>query len=632
VDTVHWLCDQIHEHHALSAKLDRESRRTDEEIRKRMAQVEERTEERFGIIEKAMSRRAADAGNFENSEQIGSANLAATTGLGRQLAAANAANTDLANFEMELSKLQLAQKNLDQFISNSEEQQKLRDEAQDELMKMEFANINRDLGCCLREKDIEPMRTFMMSKVERIESEVKAELHQLTLQVKGEVNANADGIKQSMENIAAIADQQVSKMAESMEAWQKEDGIRFENNKTDLGRLSAQVQFLAQSIGAEIPLDIASEVAGDGIATTGESNGLSVPPQLSQPLGGTLKGASGAGVTVGNGQIRELERRLAKLEEVMGADVCDGSAFEAAVASPSGGAPKAKPPPLPNRVEKLEHAHEELTTALTENLGLVLPSGSVHADSSGGGGAASSRQWSPQSSDRKPEQATAAVQEEASQGSPRPQSRAGHAVRIDTMDAALMKLYEILGLDTLTGCYILQSQPSRPLLETLTLLNAKLNEMAYALGMSPEELEAAALSGETGQLLGRVQANFSAVSPRMAGIVAAQEDKLKQGFTQLDERVRCLEMQTGAASGGVINQFSLASTEARITTRRAVERVIWTGSKSASPILLPITWPRRLPQRVLLESPKMRGRLPRSSMISRCALQSWKVVLAYAHP
>lgn len=549
VDTVHWLCEQLQVHRGMIAPLDRRLQTFDESLRKSIAEVEERSEERCGVLERMLSSGQGPMTLISPITEDGGASS------GRDLAAtwtpstgARPGSTNGRQLEVDVSNCQLQCKKLEQFIKHQEQQQLSRDTAQDEITKMEFARLSREIDSCLRAKDLDTMRSALLAKVERLELEMKDELNHITLQVKGVLHGQIDEIKTSMERITGSTDEQIRLINVEMDCNSKSDTARQEKSLKSFSHMSDQLDFLAQSMGIELP-HIADSGGADAANMSNPASPLSgygLSPLMS---GAGPRGAGGLA-------LERLERRLERLAQELGVvldseagDNAAGEGGDGAVTEPGlPGLPSpgrvGKPQPLPLRVEKLEVQHEQLTAALTQNLGLVLPSsGGVSMDgmpmsANMGSGEGSGILWSPPVTHSSAAVLTAEPKvEQANAEGGRPASQ---ALRLDAIENALRSLAVTLGVsieaeggwssaEAGAGARAaVTTQSGRPVLKELEVANAKFSEVALALGLSPEDLESAALSGKAGRYAGRVilRDEHEAVSPRMAGMVASQEDKL----------------------------------------------------------------------------------------------------------
>jgi len=599
LDTVNWLGDAVQSHHSYMNKLQLKVKTLEDDAKRTAAvsqQKDENAEQRYAMLEKAILQPAVAAPASPVSED--------QKGLQRQPTAAIGGGGEteqlVRKLDLEVSNCLLNQKKMEQDMKHQEESQVLRDETQDELLKMELKGLSREISACMKEKDMEAVREMMKIKLERIESEIKGDLLSIGSEVKATLHGQINDVQASVSNITESLDKQLNLLTEKTESMTAEEINRNDALKRADAQLLSQMQTMAQSLGVEVPdiaaddeegavvtdrdlpmdammggvtsRDLPMDAMGGGTAKAGKVGGKPMPPKV---------GSKG-----GNSAIERLERRLDQLAAELGVTIdadgqVAGSIPENAV-SADPDSPKVRPPsrpqPLPTRVEKLEEKQNELTNALQAELGLVLPSDVPPVGSPSPGSKQSpAREASPEVVQRATSTSALSVGEKSVQAeganTPPGDGEAeavvvvkAQALRLDAIEAHLKKIGDACGLEPMEsfdgvgaeGAPVVAaaaSPKSAGMPQRVNLLDAKMNEVATMLGLTPDELEAAAHADERGMLAGRVllREETEAVSPRLAGMVAGQEDTLISFRNQVDELEGVVTRQIGDVEHRVLD-------------------------------------------------------------------------------
>merc|ERR1719506_197696 len=122
--------------------------------------------------------------------------------MGADSAALAASMSDL---EAELRSVKFAMKKMDSHIKHAEQQQLQRDQAQDELQRMEFAKMNRDIEVCIKDKELESFRGIIMGKMGHIEAEAKADAERVGKALKENLSEKMMEVQSSLERISESA-------------------------------------------------------------------------------------------------------------------------------------------------------------------------------------------------------------------------------------------------------------------------------------------------------------------------------------------------------------------------------------------------------------------------------------------
>eukprot|EP00927_Polykrikos_kofoidii_P031488 TRINITY_DN27063_c0_g1_i1.p1 TRINITY_DN27063_c0_g1~~TRINITY_DN27063_c0_g1_i1.p1 ORF type:complete len:1150 (-),score=212.39 TRINITY_DN27063_c0_g1_i1:192-3599(-) len=642
VDTVNWLCSQVQSSNATLVQINRSVRNLQadgENSTSSQKAFQERLDGRFTAFEQLLVR--TPGGGVSSPEGDG-----APAAASRSVTMTGSPEVDqlLRKLELDIANIQYSQQKADQQRLHQEQSQLRRDEVQDELLKMEMSRITREVELCLKIGDFQEMRETFSAKIGQMDREMREELLTIKGSVKGALCDQIDQLQSNLSKIAESHEEQLKLLDDRVDTSAKMQASRSDEAAAKISGLEGQVTLMAQSAG----IDMAA--FGALVPPSAPKTFEGMPQEgggASSPVRGSVSAAGGASPQSANdGRVEALERRLDRLARELGVSLDGGDAASFAAgghgADAREGGNSVADHPLPTRVELLESQHEELTTALQENLGLVLPStgggdsvmnstrrGTTQPTapsrraSRGGGG--QQRDGTKPSSEATATDSVAGPQSHGSGGTGGGRNvgaggttvaagsavptgatiRAGtsgtgeadlsdhagvvksQALRIDAIEAQLAKIGAAVGVEPApqmdaegwaamaasgspgasdpNGAGGSGGEPPRTVPERVQLLDAKMDEVATALGMSPAELEAAALAERPGTLSGRVLLKSEAeeVSPRMAGMIAAQEDKLVQfkglvdelegrmnGYvSELDDRIRELERRLDSLDG-----------------------------------------------------------------------------------
>eukprot|EP00929_Paragymnodinium_shiwhaense_P119668 TRINITY_DN91554_c0_g1_i1.p1 TRINITY_DN91554_c0_g1~~TRINITY_DN91554_c0_g1_i1.p1 ORF type:complete len:1023 (+),score=383.02 TRINITY_DN91554_c0_g1_i1:164-3232(+) len=528
-DTVNWLVGQVRDQQNSIEKVFRSIQEVDGEtkvVAEKQAQIAESADQRFALLEK-MAMRGGGGGGDSAAAKAGDDG---SEGLPKALLGSDVEQL-VRQMELDVSNLNIAVKKTNQYIKHQEDQQILRDQAQDELLKLELDSIKRQLETCLQDKDLELMRTNMLARIENIQNEVKEDLQRLSGDFKGGIADRMNEMASSIERIASSTEQQVRVLNDKVDANTEDDDVRYKDDQKKFAAVEKMMHQIARHAGVELKseVDLSGDAAAEGATRSLAAAGASAP-------------AAGAAAAVGGPALERLERRLERLAAELGVSL-DGEAPPAEQSNLEPGTPglPEKPKPLPTRVEQLEEKQTQLTQSLQENLGLVLPGNEVPPA------------WSSPESTRARSAASVAVQASAppepvnppaAEERPATAGTHGQALRLDAIEARLREIGVAVGLEVPGDA---ASAPEgqrpatamRPLPIRVDLLDAKMDEVATAVGVTPQELEDAALGEQRGTLAGRVMLSTGGegqapVSPRMAGIIASQEDRLVSQTTAIE--------------------------------------------------------------------------------------------------
>lgn len=430
--------------------------------------------------------------------------------MGADSAALAASMSDL---EAEVRSLSFAMRKMDNTMKHQEQQQQQRDQAQDELQRMEFAKMNRDIEVCIKEKELEAFRSRLEARMSHLEAEAKEDAERAGKALKENLSEKIMDVASSVERIAASTEQQVRNLDEKLKSNDADDHERetttnqtFADLRNKCSQLSYQISYLVDHVGAD------PNVMTEGDAAIGGDWKDPSTPKLLQTSSAKKMPSGGGGVL--QERVESCERRL---------DALDGGAGDAATRpSPPGSRPLSRQLPLPERIDRLEYKHEDLVDTLEETLGIKLES--ERPDSPPG----SSRLDSPPDSSRR-----------------RKKDEIGPD-RLSVIESQIGQLAAAMGVDLNPPAVNQAADGDRPgtaqngTAARIDLLNAMLDEVASALGLTPEELEKFARAESRGNLAGRVvlRDEAAAVSPRMAGMIAGQEDRIGQLDSRMSEMFR----------------------------------------------------------------------------------------------
>jgi hypothetical protein len=387
---------------------------------------------------------------------------------------------------------------------------------------MEVAKMNRDIEVCIKEKELESFRAIIMSKMGHVEAEAKEDAERAAKALKENLSEKIMEVQASLERIAESAEKQVRLIDEKIVANDANDAAReastqkvLASSRKSIAHLTHQMTVIAEHTGADIeamrPPSSGSADRFSGVSPT-QSEPVSPKPKFS--ASGNMRGGNGSGGEL-EGRMVAAERRLACLDGGDGPDGKSGAedtSGRRGSPSPQGGSGQ----PLPARVTRVEDKHEELLDTLEEALGIQL-------------------------GDDK---------DEAGGPLPRPlSSRSGKQLGVDrlaTLEARVAQLADSIGVELVeVSMPFAVSVPGGPTdggarapgaanagstSARIGLLDAKMDEVASALGLTPEELEEFARSERKGNLAGRLvlRDDANAMSPRVAGLIAGTEDRLAQ--------------------------------------------------------------------------------------------------------
>lgn len=455
----------------------------------------------------------------------------------------------ISDLEAQVRSLSISMKKMENHIKHQEQQQLQRDQAQDEIQRMELAKITREIEIRVKDKDLEVFRELITSKLHHAEVEAKDDVERLARSLKENLAEKMTEVQSSVESIAANTEQQVRLLEKKIQDNDEHDELREKSlleaqsdMRAKIKSLGRQLNYVAEQSG--INTEELLEAGGTVLNENGEPLSPGISQALSQSIGSPKRPATSSG---------KLEQRLDKLEKRLTAALA-----ELGVSMPldsedeknqglegqsegnqngttqSGSRPGSRPGTskgaIPERVDRLEIKHEDLVGALEDTLGINLGSeedGELRPDSPQNQRSARSRGGQDRLSLL--------------------EARINHlaATLGVEMPAALLSGETSEGIDgadpTLLGVAKPGSATQGPN-SRLNLLDAKMDEVASALGLTPEELERYALSETKGNLNGIVvlRDQGDLVSPRMAGLIAGAEDKL----TQLDARMTQFESKT----------------------------------------------------------------------------------------
>lgn len=504
-------------------------------------------------------------------------------GMGGNSAAIAALEHRVMDAEGALRALSFSLKKLDGDMKHKESQQLQRDTAQDELFKMEMSQKQRQIENCIQAKDLEQVRNTLMSKIGHMEVELKDDMERAATNLKASLHEEINEVQAMLEKISGstaeqvrLIDEKIETNSASDEKREKETRAIMLENRQKLNTLARQMAFIGETVGvsaedlAEAGAPAEDEPTSPGLSPGAPKDGWgSVKSVASTKSRGGPGGAGGGGGGAVGERLDRLERRLNDALVELGIAVPEDvdnpeggnsqSVSEKVTPHASGHASRSNSRPasrgaLPERVEKLEVQNDDIKEALHETLGIVLPC-DQEAQTDG-----TARPCTPP---EKPKQGNegliparlSALEQRmrdlaASLGvelPPDPVFGGGDA------DATARELVVGAGPGAAPGAGGPDSPPPKPMTmpQRVNLLDLKMDEVASALGLSPEELEAYAQSETKGNLAGRVvlKEQAEAVSPRMAGIVAAQEDKL----STLDSRLNSIEADVDGRFGDKIN-------------------------------------------------------------------------------
>lgn len=590
LSAISWLISQSQEYHKSFSKLEYEFRtfRQQEDGKMfAMQQKEDLLEHRFDSLESAMKKTAmmssiringggpiiaegqgddggdlsatkttADAGGDPSPRptsdaspplDLQSANfLGASGNLGQSMGGQSMLADSMTDLEGEVRTLAFSLKKLENQVKHQEQQQVQRDVAQDEIQRMEFAKMNRAIEVCIKEQEIEAFRNITTTRMNHIEAQVKEDAERSAKALKENIGEKITEVQSSLERIAENTDRQVRLIDERINENDAHDAERDKVNQASVAEsrakvasLGRQVVFLAEQIGTN-PDDLLSvcspQVGGDNLSPrSGILSGRSGPAASATSNRGKVGGSGAPDERLG-----EIERRLDNLDG--GGDSVDpsrglptGSPSPAGSPSPTGSRPNSRGSrgrePLPARVERLEDKHEELVGTLEETLGITLLSDKEEEEGAGN---------DPSRPGTRPDS-------RATERSARGKNGVG-LDRLSALEAKVSQLASSLGIevDIPTAGDPAGDRPRTAgggiVGERIDLLSAKLDEVASALGLTPEELESFARQENRGNLVGRVvlREEATAVSPRMAGLIAGQEDRLGQLDARLNDALRDL--------------------------------------------------------------------------------------------
>merc|ERR1719162_737312 len=122
----------------------------------------------------------------------------------------------VTELEAEVRNMSFQIKKISGHMQHAEQQQISRDQAQDEIQRMEFQKMNREIEICIKEKEIEAFRQIMMSKMGHIEAEVKEDAERTAKALKENLSERIMEVQQSIERIAESADKQVRLLDEKI--------------------------------------------------------------------------------------------------------------------------------------------------------------------------------------------------------------------------------------------------------------------------------------------------------------------------------------------------------------------------------------------------------------------------------
>jgi len=276
VETVTWLCQKVQSQHVAVNQLEALIQNLKEESQQRAAVAQQQDKwhnDQIDLLQQTMRQCSGNLIVAGDGQPLGNTlprgDNDEVSRVTSPVHGITPAHGDLGRavraLELEMATCQHAQKKLDQHVRHQENQQQRRDDTQDELLKLELQRISRDVEMCLKERDLEPVRSLLVSKVGQLETELKDEIQRISHNLRESLHAQIADVQSGIERIAGSTEQQVRLLDQKVSENGDADAARhsalseaISGCTRDCQDLRNQVQYVAETSG--IPVEELEEV------------------------------------------------------------------------------------------------------------------------------------------------------------------------------------------------------------------------------------------------------------------------------------------------------------------------------------------------------------------------------------
>jgi len=231
-------------------------------------------------------------------------------------------------------------------------QQEQKDNAQDELLTMQFDLLRSELKTYVRSKDLEDQKSFMLAKLQALETDVKEELRSGMNSLRDELLLEAKLAQERMEKVSSAVASQV-KMVDA----------RLQENSQNDAEFEAQIQGRLNKVEVELGVSDGTDVVRIRPAPSAVPSGEGASGD-SGSSAAALAAATAAEGAVGR-VLQRVEELSAQVDALSGGSSGGGIGEERAL-------PKGKSEKIDRRMNFIE---EQVTTVIAnekENSRIVL--------------------------------------------------------------------------------------------------------------------------------------------------------------------------------------------------------------------------------------------------------------------